>query len=83
MEVKPLPGYLVLEPVVEEEKSGIILVDNADLPPTKRGRVIDAGTTDFSKGQQVYYKAHKFEEIAVDKKTYNVGLATDVFAIYA
>ncbi len=90
--LKPTPGYLLIEPLEKEVKtaSGIYLPDNAGEKP-QMGKVIAIGGKIYSEGHEVespakvndtvLYKKWGGNEVKVDSKEYLLVKFDDVLAI--
>ena len=90
--LKPLHDYVVLEKIMEEEKtqSGIILTKEPKDQPS-RGIVVSVGPgktengtlipVELKEGQKVIYKKYSGTEITEDKKDYLLIKAEDILAI--
>jgi chaperonin GroES len=90
--IKPAPGYLLIEPVEAETKtaSGIYLPDNAGEKPQK-GKILAMGSGVYQDGQKiespakledvVYYKKWGGNEVKIDGREYLFVKFEDVLAI--
>ena len=92
--LKPLADHVVIEPIVQEEKtsSGIYLPDTAhkDKPQTGKvvavgtGRVLENGTkvpSELKVGQKVVFAKYAGTELQLDGVDYVVLRESDVLAI--
>jgi chaperonin GroES len=93
MKIKPLAGYVVIEPLEADNKSagGILLPDNAQEKPTQ-GKVLAVGgpqvidddvvrEAEFAVGDVVLYKKWGGDEVKVDGKDVKLVKFEDVMAI--
>lgn len=93
MKVKPLAGYLLVEPQEAETKtaSGIILPDTATPEKPSLGKVLAVGDATYKDGQEikapvkkddeVIYRKWGGEDIKVDGKELKLVKFEDVMAI--
>lgn len=92
--LKPLDDHIVVEPVVQEEKtsSGIYLPDTAhkDKPQTGKviaigsGRLLENGTrvvTEAKVGETVVFAKYAGSDVQLDGKDYVILKDTDILAI--
>ena len=92
--LKPLPDYVVLDKVKEEEKteSGIILTTKEAKDEPSHGVVVAVGpgktddkgnviAIDLKKGQQVIYKKYSGTDVKDDRKDYLLIKAEDILAV--
>lgn len=89
MKIKPLPGYVVIDPINEEVKStsGLVMaVPQKDRPV--KGTVVSVGEptategTKIKEGDVVAYRKWGGDEVMVGEKEYRVVKFSDVIAIY-
>ena len=97
MEIKPLPGYCLISPIEEEEKSagGVYLPENSKDKPMK-GKVVAVGEpyTDFNasfqtafvhspvkEGQVVLYKKWTNQEVQDEGKEYLLVKFDELLAV--
>ena len=92
MKIKPLAGYVVIEPLEAEVKTagGILLPDNAQEKPTQ-GKVIVVGASifehgveikpEFKAGEVVLYKKWGGDDVKVDGREMKLVKFEDVMAI--
>lgn len=89
MKLKPLPGYVVIEPLEEEMKttSGFVIATTQKDRPVK-GKILACGaqTKDegcpVNTGDIVAYRKWSGDEVKVGEKDYRVVKFADVIAIY-
>ncbi|MCS7091855.1 MAG: co-chaperone GroES [Patescibacteria group bacterium] len=92
----PTSGYLIIEPVVVEEKTagGIYLPDNASSDKPQQGTVLAVGPDEITDngvkksspakvGQKVVYKKWGGNEVKIDGKEYLFVKFEDVLAVIA
>ena len=88
-QVKPLPGYILVEPIKEETKtkSGVILNEDNEKP--QHGKVLAVGAKELEQpaewliknGQVVLYKKWGGSEVTIEDKEYQFLKYEDVLAI--
>lgn len=89
--IKPLAGFILLEPVEEERtKSGIVLPESASKEKPAQGKVIAVGAKkkadekdDLHVGDVVLFRQYGPDEIKVDDKKYLIAKKEDILAIIA
>lgn len=94
MRIKPLADHVVIEPLLQEEKtrSGILLPETAEKERPEQGKVIAVGSgkrTDEGKvlplevkvGDTVLFTKYGPNEVKVDDKEYLIAKAEDILAI--
>ena len=94
MNIKPLAGYILIEPLKEEEKTkaGILLPDTAEKEKPEQGRVVAVGfgrRTDEGKiiplevkvGDKVLFTKYGPNEIKIENKEYLIAKEEDILAI--
>jgi len=92
MKIKPLSDYVLIEPIEEETKSGIIIPDTADKERPEKGRIIAVGPgrklasgkvieMNVKNGNVVLFKKYGPDEIKVDNKEYLICKEEDILAI--
>ncbi|MFH1610260.1 MAG: co-chaperone GroES [Patescibacteria group bacterium] len=91
MNLQPLTDHLIVKPLQKEEKSGIVLPEDAKEKAEKGevvavglGRVLDNGNRlemDIKVGDNIMFKQYAPEEIKVKDETYYVLSQSDVIAI--
>jgi len=94
MKIKPLSGYILIEPIKEEEKtkSGILLPETVEKDRPEQGTVIAVGSpkkTSSGKiiplgvrpGDKVLFTKYGPNEIKVDDKEYLIAKEEDILAI--
>ena len=92
--LRPLEDHVVVEPVVQEEKteSGIYLPDTAhkDKPQTGKvvavgtGRLLDNGTrvaSEVKVGETVVFAKYSGSVVVLDGKDYNILRDSDILAV--
>lgn len=90
--LKPLPGYIVVEPIKEETQSGgIYLPEDVNDKPSKGkviavGDVLDLGkagvfTTEVEVGQTVIFKKWTNQEVKFEGKEYLLVKFDELLAI--
>ena len=90
--LKPLSNRVVVEPLKEETKGGIILPATADREKPEKGKVIamgpgklmESGTRapmDIKVGDTVIFKKYSPDEIKVDGKEYLILEESDIMGI--
>jgi chaperonin GroES len=91
--IKPLSDHILLEPLVEEQKKGgIILPDTVDKERSEKGKVIATGPgkldkdgkrvpLEVKKGDIVVFSKYGPNQIKVDEKEYLVAREDDILAI--
>lgn len=94
LNIKPTPGYLLIEPVEPETKtaSGIYLPD-ANTEKPQKGKVLAVGPASIQDGQKiesptkvnevVFYKKWGGNEIKIDSKEYLFVKFEDIMAVEA
>lgn len=92
LNLKPTPGYLLIEPLEKEVKteSGIYLPDTAGEKPQK-GKVIAVGAKTYTEGHEiespaklnevVYYKKWGGNEVKVNNVEYTFIKFEDILAV--
>lgn len=75
---RPLQNYVLLEEVQFQNvtEGGIILADNADLPPSNRGKILAIGPDcklGLKEGDEVIIQRHRFETATDEKKKFLIG----------
>jgi chaperonin GroES len=92
MKIKPLAGYVLIEPLEAETKTagGILLPDNAQEKPTQ-GKIISVGANtfdhgveikpEFKAGETVLYKKWGGDDVKMDGKELKLVKFDDVIAI--
>jgi chaperonin GroES len=87
MKIKPMDDRVLIEPVVEEEKthSGIIIPDTAKEKP-RMGTVIAVGTDEdlqekIKEGDKVLFAKYGGEDIEADGKEYKIIQRSDILAV--
>jgi len=94
MKIKPLSGYILIEPIREEEKtkSGILLPETAEKERPEQGKVIAVGNgkktssgkvipLEVKVGDRVLFTKYGPNEIKVDNKEYLIAKEEDILAI--
>lgn len=92
MKLKPLYNRVIVKPIREEVKGGIILPETADKEKPEKGEVIAVGpgklnesgqriAMDVKVGDEVVFKKYSPDEIKVDKEEYLILEDTDIMAI--
>lgn len=94
MKIKPLAGYILIEPSKEEEKtkSGILLPETAEKERSEQGTVIAVGPgkknskgehipINVKVGDRVLFTKYGPHEIKVDDKEYLIAKEEDILAI--
>lgn len=94
MNIQPLNGYVVIEPLKEEEvtKSGIVIPDTASKEKPQEGKVVAVSKTNISGagtslpvemkvGDTVLYGRYSGEDVKVDGIEYKIVEMTSVRAI--
>ena len=92
MHLKPLSDHVLIEPLVEETKGGIILPETVDREKPIKGKVIATGPGKVSEkgervpmsvkvGDMVLFKKYGPDEIEIEGKKYLVGDEDDILAI--
>jgi chaperonin GroES len=91
MNLQPLTDHLIVKPLQKEEKSGIVLPEDAkekaekgEIVAVGPGRVLDNGNRlemDIKVGDNIMFKQYAPEEIKVQGETYYVLSQSDVIAI--
>ena len=92
MNLKPLGSRVVIEPVKEETKGGIILPDTADREKPEKGKVVAVGPGKFLEngnraimevkvGDIVVFKKYSPDEVKVDNKEYFILDEGDIMAL--
>lgn len=90
--LKPLGNRVVVEPLKEETKGGIILPETADKEKPEKGKVIAVGpgklldngsraALEVKVGDTVVFKKYSPDEIKVDDKEYLVLEEGDIMGI--
>jgi len=90
--LKPLSNRVVVEPVREETKGGIILPETADKEKPEKGKVIAVGpgklmdngsraAPEVKVGDTVVFKKYSPDEIKVDGKEYLILEEGDIMGI--
>ncbi|MDO8505483.1 MAG: co-chaperone GroES [bacterium] len=90
--LKPLSNRVVVEPVKEETKGGIILPATADKEKAEKGKIISCGpgklmengtraAMEVKVGDTVIFKKYSPDEIKVDGKEYLVLEESDIMGI--
>jgi len=94
MKIKPLSGYILIEPTKEEEKtkSGILLPETAEKDRPEQGTVIAVGPgkknskgehipINLRVGDKVLFTKYGPAEIKVEDKEYLIAKEEDILAI--
>jgi len=92
--MKPLPGYILVEPVKVDKKtpSGIYLPDSATGDKPQQGKVLAAGPEEVTdkgvkkpspakKGDKVIYKKWGGNEVKIDNQEYLFVKSEDILAV--
>lgn len=90
--IKPLGNRVVVEPLKEETKGGIILPASADKEKPEKGKIIACGSGKFLEngtrapmevkvGDTVVFKKYSPDEVKVDGKEYLVLEESDIMGI--
>jgi len=90
--LQPLMGYLLIEPIKEEEKtkSGIVLPDTAEKGDPKKGKIIALGSFKDKKGNDAKAEVKKGDiiihdafarEVKEGNKEYQIIKYEDVLAV--
>ncbi len=90
--LKPLSNRVVVEPVKEETKGGIILPETADREKPEKGKVVACGPgklmdngnrapLEVKVGNVVVFKKYSPDEIKVDGKEYLILEESDIMGI--
>ena len=82
MKLKPLGRKVFLEPIKEERKSGIVLVDSAE-GKESRGLICAVGdeVKVLSVGDEVIFNRFAFNEVDIGEKKILYGDEEDILAI--
>lgn len=92
MNLKPLFNRVIVQPIREEVKGGIILPETAGKEKPERGEVVavgpgkllDSGTrapVEVKVGDKVMFKKYSPDEVKVDGKEYLILEDSDIMAI--
>ena len=94
MQIKPISGHIVIEPVSQEEKtkSGIFLPQTADQDKPEQGKVVAVGPgkmldsgkrepIEVKEGDTVLFTKYGPNEIKVNNKEYLIAKQEDILAI--
>lgn len=94
MKIKPLSGYILIEPAKEEEKTkfGILLPETAEKEKSEQGIVIATGPGKKDKkgeiippqvkvGDNVLFTKYGPHEIKIEDKEYLVAKEEDILAV--
>ena len=94
MKIQPILDHILIEPIIEEEKtkSGILLPETAEKEKPEQGKVIAVGPGKRSEegkiiplsvktGQIVLFTKYGPNEIKVDEKEYLIAKEEDILAI--
>lgn len=92
MQLKPLYNRVIIKPLREETKGGIILPETAEKERPERGEVIAIGPgrlldsgqrapIDVKVGDRIVFKKYSPDEIKVDNEEYLILEDTDIMAI--
>lgn len=92
MNLRPLSNKVVIEPIKELAKGGIILPETADKEKPEKGKVIACGPgkmlengarapMDVKVGDTVVFKKYSPDEIKVDEKEYLILEESDIMGI--
>ena len=81
--LKPLANNLLIEPILKESASGIIIPETAQKGRPETGKVVAAGPTvkSVKVGDKVLIKGYMVDELVIDDKKYLVGQEDAVIAI--
>ncbi|MBI4135231.1 co-chaperone GroES [Candidatus Uhrbacteria bacterium] len=90
--LKPLSNRVVVEPVKEETKGGIILPETADKEKAEKGKIIAVGPgkllenggrapLEVKVGDTVVFKKYSPDEIKVEGKEYLILEESDIMGI--
>lgn len=93
MNLKPLSNRVVVEPVQEQTKGGIILPETADKEKPEKGTIVAVGpgklmdngqraAMEVKVGDTIVFKKYSPDEIKVDDKEYFILEEGDIMAIY-
>ncbi len=92
MNLKPLNDNLIVKPIEEATKGGILLPDSADREKPEKGEVLAIGSGKLLEngqrapmsvkvGDKVVFKKYSPDEIKVDGQKYLVISESDVIAV--
>lgn len=91
MNLKPLSDHLIVKPLQKEDKSGIVLPEDAkekaeqgQVVAVGPGRILDNGNRlemNIKVGEKIMFKKYAPEEIKIDGEEYFVLSESDVIAI--
>ncbi|KKU13460.1 MAG: 10 kDa chaperonin [Parcubacteria group bacterium GW2011_GWC2_45_7] len=92
MQLKPLGSRVVVSPIKEETKGGIILPETADKEKPEKGKVIACGSgklldngnrapLEVKVGDTVVFKKYSPDEVKVEGKEYLILEESDMIAI--
>ena len=91
MNLKPLTDHLIVKPIKKQEKSGIVLPEDAkekaeqgEVVATGPGRILDNGSRlemSVKIRDKIMFKKYAPKEIKVDNEEYFVLSESDVIAI--
>jgi len=94
MKITPLSGYILIEPIKEEEKtkSGILLPETAEKEKPEQGKVVAVGkgkktssgkiiSPEVKVGDKVLFTKYGPNEIKIDNKEYLIAKEEDILAI--
>lgn len=90
--LKPLSNRVVVEPVREEAKGGIILPETADKEKAEKGKIVAVGpgklldngqraAPEVKVGDTVVFKKYSPDEIKVEGKEYLILEESDIMGI--
>lgn len=95
MTIKPLPGYVLVEPVQEESKQGSVYLPEQSADKPMKGKVLAVGavldmviadmgirTCPVKEGQTVFYKQWGGQDIKHDGKEYKLVKFDELLAVY-
>jgi len=87
MNIKPLDDRVLIEPIVEEEKtkSGIVIPDTVDeeKPKPEQGKIVAVGgnVKEIKKGDIVLFTEYGPNKVKIKNKEYLIAKEEDVLAI--
>ena len=76
MKLLPLGEMILIEPIVDQPKGGLIKAETVEGKRADKGRVLSVGSKydgELKKGDTVYFQKYEVEEIILDGKTFVIG----------
>ncbi len=70
------------DPVEKTTQSGIIIPDDAKIEKPLVGSIVEVGDTSFKKGERILFSKYGYDEVEIEKVTYNIIHQDNVLGIF-